>query len=66
MEEKTIAHVELSGDFYFYPAEQLADLEAALAGVQLENVEQTIAKFYEEHNIESPGVTPADFAQVLS
>jgi hypothetical protein len=65
VEEGTIQSVELSGDFFFYPAERLADLEAALAGVPVEEVAQAVARFYEEHAIESPGVTPADVAQVL-
>ena len=60
-----IASVSLSGDFFFYPAERLADLETALAGVPVEEAERAVARFYEEHAIESPGVTPADFAQVL-
>jgi lipoate-protein ligase A len=68
VEEGVIRHVELSGDFFFYPAQRLADLEMALVGVPVEEdqeVEQTVARFYEEHAIESPGVTPADFAQVV-
>jgi lipoate-protein ligase A len=66
VEEDVIAHVELSGDFFFYPAEQLADLEAALVGVPVGEVEPVIARFYEEQLIETPGVTAADFAQVIS
>ncbi|HEY72691.1 MAG TPA: lipoate--protein ligase family protein [Thermoflexia bacterium] len=66
VKEGVITHVEFSGDFFFYPAEQLENLEAALAGVPVGKVEQTVARFYEEHNIESPGVTPADFVQVLA
>ena len=65
VEEDVIAHVELSGDFFFYPAERLADLETALVGVPVEGVEQAIACFYEEHLVETPGVTAADFAQVI-
>ncbi len=65
VEEGIIRQAELSGDFFFYPAERLADLEAALEGVRLEEAEQAVARFYEEHGIESPGVTPADFGQVL-
>ena len=65
VEEGIIRHAELSGDFFFYPAERLADLEGALAGVRLEEAEQAVARFYEEHGIESPGVTPSDFGQVL-
>ena len=65
VEEDVVVHVELSGDFFFYPAERLADLETALVGVPVEEVGQAVARFYEEHSIESPGVTSADFAQVL-
>jgi lipoate-protein ligase A len=66
VQDGVIAAVSLSGDFFFYPAEQLADLEAALVGVPIEDVEQAIARFYAEHRVESPGVTPADFARVLT
>lgn len=60
-----IAWVSLTGDFFFYPAQRLADLEAALVGVRLDETEPAIARFYAEQGVESPGVTPADFAQVL-
>ena len=65
VQDDAIAALSLSGDFFFFPEEKLADLEAALVGVRVEEVEQAIARFYEEHGIESPGVTPADFAQVV-
>lgn len=61
-----LAWVSLSGDFFFYPAEKLEALEAALVGAVLEEVEQTVAAFYAAEGVESPGVTPADLAQVLS
>jgi lipoate---protein ligase len=57
--------VSFSGDFFFYPSEKLVDLEAALVGVRPEDAEQVIGRFYEQHGIESPGVTPADLAHVL-
>jgi lipoate-protein ligase A len=65
VQDSAVAAVSLSGDFFFFPEEKLSDLEAALAGVRLEEVEQAITQFYEEHGIESPGVAPADFAQVI-
>ena len=65
VQDDAIAALSLSGDFFFFPEKRLADLEAALVGVRVEEVEQAIARFYEEHGIESPGVTPADFAQVV-
>lgn len=63
--EGRIEDVELSGDFFFYPAEKLADLEAALAGVAPEQVEAVVTEFYAAHGIQSPGVAPADFAELL-
>jgi lipoate-protein ligase A len=63
--EGRIAEVSLSGDFFFYPADKLEDLEAALAGVEPGAVEPTIAEFYRREGIESPGVTPTDFARAL-
>ncbi len=65
MRDGVIAAVSLSGDFFFYPEARLADLEAALVGVRETDVETAVARFYAEHGIESPGVSPADFAQVL-
>ena len=61
-----LAWVSLSGDFFFYPAEKLESLEAALVGVNLEDVEPAITAFYEAEGIESPGMTPTDLAKALS
>lgn len=66
MRDGEIVNVAISGDFFFYPEEKLVDLEAALVGVPLEEIKQAVTRFYEEHRIESPGVTPADFAQLLA
>ena len=48
------------------PQEKLGELEAALVGVPEGEAGEAITRFYEEHGIESPGVTPADLALVLS
>jgi lipoate-protein ligase A len=61
-----IVSTSISGDFFFYPAEKLATLEEALAGVRLDEVEPTITDFYQAESIESPGVTPADFAKAIA
>jgi lipoate-protein ligase A len=65
VQEGTIAAVSISGDFFFFPKEKLVEMETALAGVSVGEAEQAIAEFYAEHGVESPGVTPADFAQVI-
>jgi len=66
VQDGIIAAVSISGDFFFFPEGRLVDLEAALVGVSEVDVEVSIARFYEEQGVESPGVTPADFAQVLA
>ncbi|MGQ9600430.1 MAG: lipoate--protein ligase family protein [Anaerolineae bacterium] len=63
--EGILANVSFSGDFFFYPAHRLADLEEALVETPLEKVEEVIVRFYAEHGIESPGVKPSDLIQVL-
>jgi lipoate-protein ligase A len=65
VQDDVIVAVSLSGDFFFYPAQRLTALEAALAGVRVDKAEQAVARFYDQHRVESPGVTPGDFARVL-
>lgn len=65
-QDGVIVSASLSGDFFLYPAERLAELEAALVGVRVEEAEQAVARFYDQHDVESPGVAPADFARVLN
>jgi len=65
VQDGAIAAISISGDFFFFPEEGLADLEAALVGVWVGEAEQAVLRFYEEHRVESPGVTPADFARVV-
>ncbi|TET52958.1 MAG: lipoate--protein ligase family protein, partial [Anaerolineales bacterium] len=61
----TLTNVSLSGDFFFFPEAKLAALEERLDGVAEAELEAVIARFYEDEGIESPGVTPGDFGQVL-
>jgi lipoate-protein ligase A len=66
VQDGVIANVSLSGDFFFYPTEHLADLEVALMGTRVEQVERVVARFYDDHDVQSPGVSPADWRQVLT
>ncbi len=60
--------VHISGDFFFFPATHLVSLEKALDGLPIEaqSIAQAVAAFYQRYAIESPGVMPTDFAQVLT
>jgi len=66
-EDGILRDVHLSGDFFFYPAENLPKLESALSGVpaQSEAITQAVEAFYASNSVETPGVQPSDFARVL-
>jgi lipoate-protein ligase A len=59
--------VHISGDFFFYPANALTDLERALEGTpaNLENLKENIQAFYLERDVETPGILAEDFAKVF-
>lgn len=67
-QEGKLKDVHISGDFFFFPADHLVDLEQALenAPVDALAVTQLVEKFYNDFKVESPGVVPADFGQVLA
>jgi lipoate-protein ligase A len=65
IKDGAIISLALSGDFFFYPADKLAELSKTLIGKKEAEVKETIAQFYEQYGIESPGVEPADFAKVV-
>jgi lipoate-protein ligase A len=64
--EGRLTHVSLSGDFFCYPQEAIGELEAALEGTSLEDTEHVLNGLYAQGEIETPGVTVADWVQVLS
>jgi len=59
--------IHISGDFFFFPAASLLDLERTLDGLPADQmvITQAIQKFYSTNGIESPGVVPEDFSNVL-
>jgi hypothetical protein len=65
MHQGRVAAVALSGDFFFYPADQLAAMEQGLIGARLSQIQGIVEEFYRCRDIESPGVTPRDWSVVL-
>ncbi len=63
-----LTDVQLTGDFFFYPAERLSDLERTLEGVpvEAEAILSAVQAFYDEYQVESPGLRPESFAEVLA
>jgi len=60
--------IHISGDFFFYPAEQLKHLEQVLDGVQAteEQINDRVDIFYKLNKIESPGLLPGAFGRIFS
>jgi lipoate-protein ligase A len=65
--DERIENITLSGDFTFFPKEQLIGLEESLEKVPLEEekLTETVETFYEGKEIESPGVESKDIAQTI-
>jgi lipoate---protein ligase len=66
--EGKLKDVHFSGDFFFFPASSLVDLEKKLENVPIDRneINQVVTRFYKQNSIESPGVIPSDFGQVAS
>jgi len=56
-----LQRVLITGDFFVTPPRVVFDLEAALAGTRLDDVETTIAGFFEAADVQMLSAGPADF-----
>ncbi|MEW5726109.1 MAG: lipoate protein ligase C-terminal domain-containing protein, partial [Thermodesulfobacteriota bacterium] len=61
LDEGRIRNLELSGDFFAYPPEALAGLEAALEGTTPAEAEEKLQAFYRSGRVETPGVKVSDW-----
>jgi len=67
IEREKINEVAISGDFVFYPKDQLSGLEENLKNTprKEKEVANKIEKFYKREKIQSPGVTSEDYLKAL-
>ena len=67
LQEEKISEIGISGDFQFYPKDDLASMEVELRKTEFEEgkVRNKIQQFYEEHRIQAPGVMPEDFTTAI-
>jgi lipoate-protein ligase A len=65
--EEGIEDITISGDFTFFPKEQLVGLEESLEKVSLEEekITENVEAYYEDKEIESPGVESRDFVLTI-
>lgn len=63
-----IEDITISGDFFFFPAGALAELERSLVGVAWEErvLAGHIAAFYERFPVQAPGLTASDLARAVA
>ncbi len=59
--QSVLQRVLISGDFFVTPPRIVFDLESALAGTYLDEVNAVIARFFETTEVDTLSVTPADF-----
>jgi len=67
IDEEKIKDILISGDFEFFPKEDLSSLEQELVGLTLDEeiITAKIEEFYKIHFIQSPGTNPNDFAKTI-
>ncbi|MFB0560907.1 MAG: lipoate protein ligase C-terminal domain-containing protein [Candidatus Lokiarchaeia archaeon] len=63
--EGKIIEISITGDFYMHPEEELEELEEILLGISVEEVDDTVSKFFKKKHITLVGVKPEDFAKVI-
>ena len=56
----------ITGDFFVTPPRVVFDLEAALAGTRVDDVAQTVERFFDETDIDMLSVGAADFAASIN
>jgi lipoate-protein ligase A len=65
--EQTLDDVTLSGDFFIFPQDSIPGLERRLTGSPLveEALHQRSAEFWQDNQIQAPGLAPKDVAKVV-
>lgn len=63
----SIIDAQITGDFFVIPKEAIKELETKLIGVELKEdaLLDVVQGHYDEHNPESPGVTPRDIVDAF-
>ena len=61
-----LQRVLITGDFFVTPPRIVFDLEAALAGARIQEVDDVVKRFFEESTIEMLSVGPEDFVAAIN
>ena len=61
-----LQRVLITGDFFVTPPRVVFDLEAALAGARVEEIDAVVRQFFEESAVEMLSVGPEDFTAAIN
>lgn len=65
LRERRYRNVSISGDFFCFPEQAIAWLERELEGNTVEGSPSILDRFYSEKRVDTPGIRPEDWMQVL-
>ena len=65
MNGDVISNLSISGDFFCYPSNVISMLEDTLEGAKQSEIASRVEKFYENPDVEIPGITPEDWGKAL-
>lgn len=67
VESGNLREIQIAGDFFMYPEDELWKLERFLIGTEVsrDRILSKIKTFYKRSDIATPGVTPEDFAEAI-
>ncbi|MBN2334441.1 hypothetical protein JXL21_02700 [Candidatus Bathyarchaeota archaeon] len=65
VKEGRMLKVKITGDFFMHPETSIIDLENALSGTPVDELEHTVDRFFNENKVALVGVEAADFAKVV-
>ncbi|MBM3138421.1 MAG: hypothetical protein FJZ98_09570, partial [Chloroflexi bacterium] len=66
LKDEKIQSLSLCGDYFCYPADVDRQIERILEGRQLDEAAGILEEYYRQHAIETPGISPSDWAKVIS
>jgi lipoate-protein ligase A len=67
VEIQQLRDIDISGDFTLYPKKELSEMENTLKDTTRESkeIENRLAEFYENTEVQTPGVKPKDIAKAI-
>jgi lipoate-protein ligase A len=65
LKDEMIKDLSLSGDYFCYPSDLDRQIEELIEGKKFNEITGILEDFYNQNEIETPGITPADWAKVI-